>query len=308
LLAKSKISENREKPKVTIGCCVKNGSATIDKAIKSIISQDFPHELIEVIFVDDGSVDNTFDIIRDYLPKIDMHVKVFRQKWKGLGPARNVVVENARGDYIVWVDADMILPQNHVRKQVEFMENNPDVGIAKARYGFLLNDSLVATLENLPCVINDYDSFKTESKYPGTGGSIYRVKAIRQVGGFDNCLVGVGEDQDAAYRIKEAGWSIKKSDAFFFELREQSWRDIWRKYYWYGYGNYFLYKKNKSIFKLCMMPPPLGFLAGILYSISAYKLIGKAVVFLLPLHYFFKKTAWFFGFICAYFSQRKNTL
>lgn len=267
------------------------------------MSQGFPHELMEVIFVDDGSEDATLSIIERYASKMDMQVKIFHHNWRGLGPSRNVVIENANGEFIIWVDGDMVLPRNHVQKQVKFMETNPDVGVAKARYGFLPDDNLVATLENLPYIINNNDASKTESKYPGTGGSIYRVEAIRQIGGFDNRLTGVGEDQDAAYRIKEAGWLIARSDAVFFEMREQNWRDLWRKYYWYGYGNYFLYRKNKSIFKLCMMIPFVGLLAGLLYSFLSYKLVGKAIVFLLPLHYFFKKTAWFFGFLHAYFTD-----
>jgi glycosyltransferase involved in cell wall biosynthesis len=263
-----------------------------------MLSQDYPHELIEIIFVDDGSVDDTFNIIKKYLLKIDMYVKLFKQKWKGLGPSRNVVVENASGDYIVWVDADMILPKDHVRKQVEFMEKNPNVGIAKARYGFLGDDNLVAMLEDIPYLVDD---FKMKPKFPGTGGSIYRVKAIRQVGGFDNNLVSVGEDQDAAYQVKTGGWLIKKSNAFFFELREQNWGDLWKKYLWYGYGNYFLHKKNKLIFKLYKMIPPAGFIAGILYSFEGYKLVGrKIVLFLLPFHYFFKTTAWCLGFFYAF--------
>jgi len=291
-----------KKPKVTIGCCVRNGSATLNKCIESILSQDYPHNLIEIIFVDDGSIDDTFNIIKNYLPKIDMHVKVFRQKWRGLGPSRNLVVENASGDYILWVDADMILPKDHVRRQVEFMEGNPNVGIAKARYGFLADDNLVAMLENVPCLVDD---LKGRLKFPGTGGSIYRVKALRHICGFDNHLVGVGEDQDAAFRVKTAGWLIKKSNAIFFELREQNWGELWKKYLWYGYGNYFLYKKNKLIFKLYKMIPPAGLIAGILYSFEGYRLVKrKMVLFLLPFHYFFKMTAWCLGFFYAFLKDK----
>lgn len=288
------------KPRVTIGICVRNCQETIRSTLESIMVQDFPHEQIEIIFVDDGSDDDTLSIIEKFIPRMDMQVKVFHHNWKGLGPSRNMVVENASGEFIIWVDGDMVLPKDHVRKQVEFMEANPNVGVAKARYAFLPTDNLVAMLENLPCVIDNNASSKMESKYPGTGGSIYRVKAIRQIGGFDDRLKGVGEDQDAAYRIKEAGWLIRRSNTFFYELREQTWGDLWKKYYWYGYGNYFLYKKNKSIFKLYMMIPLAGLLAGLSYSILGYKYVGKAAVFLLPLHYFFKKTAWFFGFLNAY--------
>jgi len=286
------------KRKIAIGVCVRNSAATLREAIESIIGQDYPHELMEIIFVDDGSEDYTLSIINSYVSKMDMKVKVFHHKWKGLGPSRNIVVENVNGKYIVWVDGDMIIPKNHVRKQVEFMEKKPRVGIGKARYGFIREEKLVAALENIPFIVFDSRSGSLNSKLPGTGGAIFRVEAIHQVGGFDERLNGVGEDQDMAYRIKVAGWHIERTSAFFFERRVQSWKNLWRKYFWYGYGNYELYCKNKDIFKPYRMVPLAGFIAGAILSVDAYRLTRrKMFLLLLPFHFTFKMTAWCIGFM-----------
>ena len=287
-------------PKVTIGVCVKNGAATIREAIESIINQGFPHELMEVIFIDDGSEDNTLPIIQEYVSRMNITAKVFHTSWQGLGAARNLVVENAEGKYIVWVDGDMILPKDHVSRQVEFMEIHPEVGIAKAKYGMIPSEGMVAFLENIPFIVDEYgDEVVSCSKLPGTGGAIFRVEAVRRVGGFDKSLKGVGEDQDVAYRVMSAGWLIKMSKAFFFERREESWNSLWKKYFWYGYGNYWLYRKNQRIFKIYKMIPPSGFVAGLSYSFPAYRLTGRQVVFLLPLYFVFKSAAWCWGFIRA---------
>jgi glycosyltransferase involved in cell wall biosynthesis len=291
------------RPMLTIGICVRNCEAPLKEAVDSIINQDFPHELMEVIFVDDGSEDGTFSVIQESVLRMDIKAKVFHNEWMGLGVARNVVVDNADGDYILWVDGDMTLPKDHVRKQVEFMEKNPKVGIAKARHGELLEENLVAVLENIPFEIDDAcagDEWRTTSKLPGTGGSIYKVEAIRQVGGFDNHLKGSGEDQEAAYRIKVAGWSIFRTDTVFYERRPKTWKAIWTKHIWYGYGDYSLYLKNRNIFSLHKMVPPAGFLAGLLYAIAGYRLIRRKVVFLLPIHFTFKTTAWCLGFLKGY--------
>jgi glycosyltransferase involved in cell wall biosynthesis len=292
------------RPKVTIGVCVRNSAATLREAIESIICQDYPPELMEVIFVDDGSEDETLPIINSFIPRMNMNVKVFRHKWKGLGASRNVVVNNASGDYIIWVDGDMIIPKDHVRKQVEFMEKNPKVGIAKAKYELITSNSIVAALENIPFVLY-YCSKNSplDSKLPGTGGSIYRIEAVKEVDGFDNNLKAVGEDQDIAYRIMSAGWLIKVSDAFFFEREEKSWNNLWKKYVWYGYGNYFLYKKNKRIFRIYKMIPPTALLAGLLFSLSAFRLTHRRMVFLLPVHFVFKSTGWCWGFFKARFAD-----
>jgi len=285
------------KPKVTIGICVRNGASTISEAIESIIAQDYPHELMEVIFVDDGSEDETLSVINSYVQKMDMKVKVFHHEWKGLGASRNVVVNNAEGKYIIWVDGDMILPPNHVRVQVEFMEQNSKVGVAKAKYGIMAGGSMVEVLENAPFVILDSINGSLDSKLPGTGGAIYRVEAIRQAGGFDEKLKGTGEDQDAAFRIKNLGWLIKRSPAIFYERRSRTWRMIWKKWIWYGFGDYDLYCKNRSIFSLFKMNPLAGFVNGLLQVAPAYKLIRKKFVFLLPFHMSLEMTAWCLGFI-----------
>jgi glycosyltransferase involved in cell wall biosynthesis len=298
---KSILDKNGEiKPIVTVGVCVKNGAATLREAIESIISQTYPHELMEVIFVDDGSEDETPLIIDEYASKMDMNVKIFRHEWKGLGFSRNVVVKNASGKYIVWVDGDMILPKDFVRKHVEFMEKNPEVGIGKAKYGFLDENSLVAFLENLPFMVHDSKDIPLDLKLPGTGGAIFRVEAIHKIGGFDEHLDGVGEDQDIAYRIKADGWQIRRTNVYFYERRVKSWRDLWRKYFWYGYGNYRLYRKNRRIISPTRMNPVAGFLAGCLYIPESYRLMRKKTVFLLPLHFTFKMVAWFIGFSKSY--------
>jgi glycosyltransferase involved in cell wall biosynthesis len=291
------------KPKVTIGICVRNGAFTIHKAIESVIAQDYPHELMEIIFVDDGSEDDTFQVIHNYVSKIKMagiKVKIFRHEWKGLGYSRNVVVKNAQGEYIIWVDDDMILPEDHVREQVEFIGKNPRIGIAKARHGIINMKNVIAALEQIPFVIYDLKNSWLESKLPGTGGAIYRVEAIRQVGGFDERLKGTGEDQDAAFRIKKAGWLIKRSQAIFYEKKAQSLREVWKKWVWYGYGNYALYCKNKNIFSPLGMNPVIGLIRGFLLISDAYRIIHRKFVLLLPFFLSFKMFAWCVGFTKGY--------
>jgi len=284
------------KPKVTIGICVRNCAATIREAIESIIAQDYPHELMEVILVDGYSQDKTVSIAEKKLSRSDIKTRIFLED-RGLGFARQVVVENAVGDYIIWVDGDMILPKDFVKKQVEFMEKNPKVGIASAKHGIIAGINIIEILENVPFVVYDSKNGLHDSKLPGTGGSIYRVEAIRQAGGFDEKLKGTGEDQDAAFRIKNLGWLIKRSPAIFYERRSRTWRMVWKKWMWYGFGDYDLYRKNRSIFSLFKMNPLAGFVNGLLQVAPAYKLIRKKFVFLLPFHMSLEMAAWCIGFI-----------
>jgi len=297
-------------PIVTIGVCVRNCASTIREAIESIMAQDYPHDLIEVIFVDDGSQDETLAIIKQYASKIDMKVKIFHHRWRGLGPSRNIVVKNASGKYVVWVDGDMIIPKDFVRKQVEFMEKNPKIGIAKAKYGIYEEENLLGFLENISYVAVDHIyGGKPTFRTLGTGGSIYRVSAIHEVGGFDINLKGVGEDVDVEHRVRKAGWlTYLGGPTVFYERRRKTLKAIWEEGFWHGYGGHHAYLKNKKAFDLYKMTPIAGFLAGVWYANIAYKVTHRKTVFLLSLQYAFKRTAWCLGFIKSQFKSKERKM
>jgi len=285
------------KPKVTIGVCVRNGEDHIRDAILSIIGQDFPHELMEVIFVDDGSEDRTLSIIESYVPKMNMQMKVFHQEWKGLGETRNVVVNNANGEYIIWVDCDMKLTRDFVRKQVGFMDRNEKVAVARGRFRGLPSNSLVATLENLEWIAIDYLANKEENmdeKLHFCGGSIYRVDALRNVGGFDDRIKGAGEDEDIEYRLRKAGWLVTEgAKVIFYEKRKDTWKALWNQYFWYGFSAHLIPDNKKTM-------NTQSLLVQLLYSKTAYKLTGRKIAFLLPFQYCFKAIALFAGFLKVY--------
>lgn len=294
-------SEKSTDAKVTIGVCVRNSAGTIRDAIQSIVQQDYPRELLEVIFVDDGSEDSTLSIISQNIATMNVDAKVFHHKWKGLGASRDIIVDNANGKYIVWVDGDMLLPKDHVRKQVEFAEQNPKVGIAKASYGTVDEGSLIGFLENISYIVVDkmYGG-RITVRTLGTGGSIYRVDAIRQAGGFDPEMKGVGEDMDAEFRVRQAGWLLYLgSPAVFYERHRNSLRGIWDEGFWHGYGGDSTFRKNARAFFLLKMTPLAGIVAGAWFSTIAYRLVHKKTVFLLPFQRAFKQTAWCLGFFRA---------
>ena len=117
--------QNSKSPVLTIGLCAKNSEKTISYAIYSIFRQDFPHDLMEVIFVDDGSTDSTLKMMKDAATKTDISVRIFSGPWRGLGKARNTVIFNAQGDYVLWVDSDEIITEQYARKQIDIIKKNP---------------------------------------------------------------------------------------------------------------------------------------------------------------------------------------
>ena len=289
-------------PLVTIGVCVRNCEDFVEEAIASILQQDFPHRSMELIFVDDGSNDKTLSIIKEAVLKIDIPYKVFCGSWNGIGHARNVVIKNAEGCFILWVDGDMVLSKDYTRRLVDFMRNRHDAGIVKGKQSLQPGGNLLSTLESYSRAASrmvKYDSTKARSKALGTGGSVYRAEAVRQVGGFDESLRGYGEDWDVELRVRDAGWSLHAIDAEFFDHERYpiSWKKLWSRYWLRGYYSHYFLHKNVGLLKLYRLSPVSAFVTGFLYASKLFRLTKRKIVFLLPFENSIKMSAWYVGFL-----------
>lgn len=100
--------------------------AYIGECLESILSQDCDGIELEIIAVDDGSPDRCGDIARKYSEK-DGRLKVIRQENLGPGGARNTGLDLARGEYVVFVDADDYLAPGAIREVVDkIKESRPE--------------------------------------------------------------------------------------------------------------------------------------------------------------------------------------
>ncbi|MGN1166530.1 MAG: glycosyltransferase family 2 protein [Lachnospiraceae bacterium] len=94
---------------------VYNGEKYLEEALNSLINQTF--EAFEIICVDDGSTDKSLEILEKF-KREDVRVKILRQNHQGAGAARNLGLLNARGTYIVFLDADDFFDKNMFEKIV----------------------------------------------------------------------------------------------------------------------------------------------------------------------------------------------
>ena len=90
-------------PKISIIVPVYNSAEYLEECISSLICQSLPE--IEILIVDDGSTDNSWDILVSIAAEI-VKIKLYRQKNQGQGAARNLALTHAAGEYILFVDSD----------------------------------------------------------------------------------------------------------------------------------------------------------------------------------------------------------
>ena len=277
--------------KITIGVCVKDNERTIRGAIDGILNQKYPRELMQVIIVDGCSTDRTLLIIKDMTSAAGMSVEIFSDKSKGLGAARQMVVNSAKGDYIIFVDGDVELQEDFVQKQVDFMEENLKTATAVGKYMFK-EGNLLSTVWNLSCHV---------VPQLGTDGTIFRLEALRQVGGFDENIRGASEDKDVILRIRKKGWAFSANEkAQFYHNCRRSFREFWKEQAWVGSGNHYLNHKHGCLNPLWRNIPPGYFRYGLRLAVKSYKLTNRKISFLIPPLMVLGNMAWWFGFVKAH--------
>jgi glycosyltransferase involved in cell wall biosynthesis len=126
-----------------------NYSAYISDAIDSIMAQTYPHW--EIIVVDDGSRDNTAEVVAQYTAQ-DSRIKYHYQQNQGLSAARNTGISLAQGEYIQLLDADDYISKRKLEIQVGLLEQYSDVALVYA-------DTYIYTHSDDPTVPRNFRQF-----------------------------------------------------------------------------------------------------------------------------------------------------
>lgn len=120
------MSAIKDHPLVSVVIPAFNAGTFLGDTLKSVLSQT--HENIEILVVDDGSVDQTPEIVRSFARQ-DNRVVLLQQKNKGVAAARNLGIEESRGEFIAPLDADDIWYPEKLRTQVERIQGS-DASVA----------------------------------------------------------------------------------------------------------------------------------------------------------------------------------
>lgn len=119
-----------EQPLLSVLMPVFNSERFVAEAIESILNQTFKD--FEFLILDDASTDKSFEIIKDFEKK-DPRIKVYQnEKNLGVVASRNKLIELSKSKYIAWLDSDDIALENRLEKQVNFLEEHPEIGMVGA--------------------------------------------------------------------------------------------------------------------------------------------------------------------------------
>ena len=201
-----------------------NRASLIGETLDSVMAQTYPHW--ECIIVDDGSTDNTEEIVHMYLEKDDrfQYHKRPADRLKGANACRNYGFELSKGEYVNWFDSDDIMMENFLEKKVEALRSC-DYSICEGR-SFITDQSGDRKLGNINTIQFDdpYEDFILTKYFILTGGPLWRKDFLMQQNlNFDETL-SQSQDYDFHYRVlkKSTDFSVVNEYLYLFRNSRES--------------------------------------------------------------------------------------
>ena len=176
---------------VSVVVTVKNAMAYIGRCLRSLINQNFDREKYEIILVNDKSTDKTKEAITPYLGEL---IYIENKKSLGLPGSLNVGIQQAKGQYIVRVDADDWVHKEYINILYNLLHLSNELDAVACDYYLMDNKQKIISKEN--CL-----------KTPIGCGIMFRSHHLIEIGLYDNKLMSSG-DEDLLIRYK------KKYDIF----------------------------------------------------------------------------------------------
>ena len=248
---------------------VYNRPDEVDELLESLSSQTLKD--FEVVIVEDGSQKACKDVCDKYADILDLHY--YLKENSGPGQSRNYGVERAKGEYVIVLDSDVVLPDGYlaaVNAQLHssFCEawGGPDAAhpsftpVQKAISYSMTSFFTTGGIRG--------GKAKLDKFYPRSFNMGIRRDVYQQLGGFSKMRF--GEDIDFSYRIVEAGYTPRLfPDAWVWHKRRTDFRKFFRQVYNSGIARINLEKRHPGTMKLVHLLPTVFTLGVIILLLAA---------------------------------------
>jgi glycosyltransferase involved in cell wall biosynthesis len=190
-------------PKVTILTPAFNSAKYIGETIESALKQTFQD--FEMMIIDDGSTDNTRDIVAQFTLRYPDKIRYLYQSNQGPGSARNYGIKHSTGEYIALLDSDDIWFPHRLEEGVKVLDAQKDVGLVHARAKQLFEDGSTSTWQrqDIKYLSGNMQKYLLARKaHISCMTVLFRRSCLKEIGLFDevkNCI-GV-EDRDLWIRL-----------------------------------------------------------------------------------------------------------
>ena len=247
---------------------VYNRPDEVDELLQSLTQQTISD--FEVVVVDDGSTIPCAEVVEKYTSQLDIHY--YTKANSGPGQTRNYAAERSRGEYLIILDSDCILPPTYLAEVETELNSQPTDafgGPDKAHPSFTtiqkaINYSMTSffTTGGIRGGKKKMDKF-----YPRSFNMGVRREAYQQLGGFS--AMRFGEDIDFSIRIFKQGYRCRLfPDAWVYHKRRTDLKKFFKQVHNSGIARINLYKKYPESLKLVHVLPAL-FTLGVVFLLLA---------------------------------------
>lgn len=191
-----------------------NRASMLLEALESIFEQTYP--VHEIIVVDDGSTDNTREVVENYRDRVSY---IYQQN-AGPASARNRGLSQATGDYITFLDSDDLYLPRKIEKQVQYLAEHPSVAMVYSSFKWVtLNGEHIQTI---PAKLTGrvHHEMIWSKQLIATPSVMFRREILPTIGLFDVTLR-ILEDQDYWLRIA-ANYEIGAIEDVILQIRLHS--------------------------------------------------------------------------------------
>ena len=251
-----------------------------DELLESLTRQTVKD--FEVIVVEDGSTRPCKDVVDKYADRLD--VKYMTKKNGGPGPARNYGVEHSKGEYVLILDSDCVLPEGYLAAVDKELLDSPCDAFGGPDAA---HDSFTPVQKAISYSMTSFFTTggirggkkKLDKFYPRSFNMGVRRDVYQRLGGFSKMRF--GEDIDFSIRIFKAGCKCRLfPEAWVWHKRRTDFRKFWRQVYNSGIARINLYKKYPESLKLVHLLP-MVFTVGVMLLLLGF-LAGIVLFFALP--------------------------
>ena len=200
-------------PLVSISIPCRNEEKFIIKCLDSIIANDYPKEILEVLVIDGMSEDGTKEIVNTYARRHPF-IKVINNPKKITSTALNTAIDYAKGNIIVWMSAHNLYERDYISRCVDclYKYGADNVGgIIKTipREDTFIGRAIVASISHRFGVGNSHFRIKTDepTRVDTVFGGCYKKDVFDRIGLFNENLER-GQDMEFNLRLKKAGGKI----------------------------------------------------------------------------------------------------
>ena len=242
-------------PKYSVVIPVYNRPDEVDELLQSLCGQTYQN--FEVVVVEDGSAIPCKQVVKKYTEMLDVHY--FEKPNSGPGQTRNYAAERSRGEYLLILDSDCILPETYLAAvEAELLREPADAFGGPDR----AHDSFSDVQKAINYAMTSFFTTggirggkkKMDKFYPRSFNMGVRAEVYKALGGFS--AMRFGEDIDFSIRIFKGGYTCRLfPDAWVYHKRRTDLKKFFKQVHNSGIARINLYKKYPDSLKLVHLLP-----------------------------------------------------